>query len=290
MLVSAAPPDPGFAEDMEAVLGEVGPSPDNPRAPSWTRPFSSSWSTASVACPQRRRWTRSASTWKSRSAHRRGADRCHHGVGLLHDVHRAAPEHRARREAFVEGVLAAFPPFAFDLLAARAHARLWAELALAGNRRGGARPACRGHRHHRWMACWNSQHAALRPHPWLGRCGHQPDGLTPDRLSTYGALQGRAARARKKCHRRTLANWRRHPFITRWETFGRRSCCGKSLNRSQRNSTGASVLRRCRRALASAIGGRCSGRRGRRFKSGHPDSKVQVGGSAIREDAGPLIV
>ena len=51
---------------------------------------------------------------------------------LLHGVHRATPEHRARREAFVEGVLAAFPAFAFDLLAARAHARLWAGLALAG--------------------------------------------------------------------------------------------------------------------------------------------------------------
>src|SRR5260370_30471662 len=51
---------------------------------------------------------------------------------LLHGVHRATPEHRARREAFVEGVLAAFPPFAFDLLAARAHARLWVGLAFAG--------------------------------------------------------------------------------------------------------------------------------------------------------------
>jgi tRNA(fMet)-specific endonuclease VapC len=51
---------------------------------------------------------------------------------LLHGVHRAAPERRARREAFVEGVLAAFPPFPFDLLAARAHARLWAELASSG--------------------------------------------------------------------------------------------------------------------------------------------------------------
>lgn len=51
---------------------------------------------------------------------------------LLHGVHRATLEHRARREAFVEAVLAAFPPFAFDLLAARAHARLWAQLAAAG--------------------------------------------------------------------------------------------------------------------------------------------------------------
>ena len=51
---------------------------------------------------------------------------------LLHGVHRASPEHRARREAFVEAVISAFPPLPFDLLAARAHARLWAELAAAG--------------------------------------------------------------------------------------------------------------------------------------------------------------
>ena len=51
---------------------------------------------------------------------------------LLHAVHRATPEHRARREAFVEAVLAAFPPLPFGLLAARAHARMWAELVAAG--------------------------------------------------------------------------------------------------------------------------------------------------------------
>lgn len=51
---------------------------------------------------------------------------------LLHGVHKATQEHRGRREAFVEAVLAAFPPIAFDLLCARAHARLWAELASAG--------------------------------------------------------------------------------------------------------------------------------------------------------------
>lgn len=51
---------------------------------------------------------------------------------LLHGVHRATREHRARREAFVEAVLAAFPTIAFDLLAARAHARLWAELVSSG--------------------------------------------------------------------------------------------------------------------------------------------------------------
>jgi predicted nucleic acid-binding protein len=51
---------------------------------------------------------------------------------FLHGVHRATPEHRPRREAFVEAVLAAFPPIPFDLLAARAHARLWAQLAATG--------------------------------------------------------------------------------------------------------------------------------------------------------------
>jgi tRNA(fMet)-specific endonuclease VapC len=52
---------------------------------------------------------------------------------LLHGVHRATPEHRARRESFVEAVLTAFPPLPFELLAARAHARIWAELAAAGH-------------------------------------------------------------------------------------------------------------------------------------------------------------
>jgi tRNA(fMet)-specific endonuclease VapC len=51
---------------------------------------------------------------------------------LLHSVHRATPHHRARREAFVEAVIAAFPPLPFELLTARAHARIWAELAAAG--------------------------------------------------------------------------------------------------------------------------------------------------------------
>jgi tRNA(fMet)-specific endonuclease VapC len=51
---------------------------------------------------------------------------------LLHGVHRASAEHQGRREAFVEAVLAAFPPVPFGLLAARAHARIWAELAVGG--------------------------------------------------------------------------------------------------------------------------------------------------------------
>jgi tRNA(fMet)-specific endonuclease VapC len=51
---------------------------------------------------------------------------------LLHGVHRAAHQHRGRREAFVEAIIAAFPPLPFDLLAARAHARIWTDLAAAG--------------------------------------------------------------------------------------------------------------------------------------------------------------
>ena len=51
---------------------------------------------------------------------------------LLHGVHRATPDHRGRREAFIEAVLSAFPPLPFELLAARAHARIWAGLAAAG--------------------------------------------------------------------------------------------------------------------------------------------------------------
>ena len=53
---------------------------------------------------------------------------------LLHGVYRATmPDVRARRSAFVEGVLERFPLLSVDLACARAHAQLWAEL-----RRGGA--------------------------------------------------------------------------------------------------------------------------------------------------------
>ncbi|HEY7725460.1 MAG TPA: PIN domain-containing protein [Anaeromyxobacteraceae bacterium] len=52
---------------------------------------------------------------------------------LLHGVHRAAGRgRRAAREAFVERVLAVLPAIPFDLVAARVHARLWAELAARG--------------------------------------------------------------------------------------------------------------------------------------------------------------
>lgn len=52
---------------------------------------------------------------------------------LLHGVHRAAnAARRNRREAFVEQLLAALPVLPFDLLSARVHASVWAELASRG--------------------------------------------------------------------------------------------------------------------------------------------------------------
>ncbi len=52
---------------------------------------------------------------------------------LLHGVYRAAtPGRRSQREAFVEGLLSRIPVLSFDLIMARIHARLSAELALKG--------------------------------------------------------------------------------------------------------------------------------------------------------------
>ena len=52
---------------------------------------------------------------------------------LLHGVHRAADAAvRARRAAFVEGLLDVIPVLPFGLREARRHAELWAELARAG--------------------------------------------------------------------------------------------------------------------------------------------------------------
>ena len=49
---------------------------------------------------------------------------------LIHGVHRArTAAQRNRREAFVEGLLARLPVLPFDLVTARIHARLSAELA-----------------------------------------------------------------------------------------------------------------------------------------------------------------
>jgi hypothetical protein len=48
-------------------------------------------------------------------------------------VHRAnTTSRKTRREAFVEALLSRLPVVAFDLLAARTHARLWAKLAARG--------------------------------------------------------------------------------------------------------------------------------------------------------------
>lgn len=48
---------------------------------------------------------------------------------LLHGVHRATnPGIKSRRQAFVEGVLNHFPILQIDLLVARTHANLWANL------------------------------------------------------------------------------------------------------------------------------------------------------------------
>lgn len=52
---------------------------------------------------------------------------------LLHGVHRASPDIRPRREAFVESVLADLPVLPFDLRTARVHAFLWAELRRRGD-------------------------------------------------------------------------------------------------------------------------------------------------------------
>ena len=52
---------------------------------------------------------------------------------LLHGVHRAkSPKIRARRLAFVEAVLAAFPLLEIDLATARSHAQLWSALEKRG--------------------------------------------------------------------------------------------------------------------------------------------------------------
>ena len=52
---------------------------------------------------------------------------------LLHGVHRADTKARlVHREAYVETILSTFPVAPFDLICARTHARLWADLAARG--------------------------------------------------------------------------------------------------------------------------------------------------------------
>ncbi len=51
----------------------------------------------------------------------------------MHGVHRAKdPKIKAKRLAFVEGVLAALPILQIDLATARSHAQMWADLAARG--------------------------------------------------------------------------------------------------------------------------------------------------------------
>ena len=52
---------------------------------------------------------------------------------LLHGVHRAVqPEVRTKRAAFVEAILERLPLLPVELVTARIHAQVWAELAAAG--------------------------------------------------------------------------------------------------------------------------------------------------------------
>lgn len=52
---------------------------------------------------------------------------------LLHGVHRAkSTKQRMRREAFVEQLLTALTVIPFDLVVARVHGRIWADLATKG--------------------------------------------------------------------------------------------------------------------------------------------------------------
>lgn len=52
---------------------------------------------------------------------------------LLHGVHRAEDRGvRARRSAFVEGILGSFPILPIEIATARMHAQLWADLAAQG--------------------------------------------------------------------------------------------------------------------------------------------------------------
>jgi tRNA(fMet)-specific endonuclease VapC len=51
---------------------------------------------------------------------------------ILHGLHRGTAEKRVLREAFVEHMLQELPVLPFDIIAARIHARLWAELTQKG--------------------------------------------------------------------------------------------------------------------------------------------------------------
>lgn len=51
---------------------------------------------------------------------------------LLHGVHRADGKRKLKREVFVEQILRNLPALPFDLLSARTHSRIWADLQTQG--------------------------------------------------------------------------------------------------------------------------------------------------------------
>src|SRR5258706_6382127 len=55
---------------------------------------------------------------------------------LWHGVERATPPHRAKRQQYLQAVLAPLPIIPYTEQTAREHARIWAELAVAGERNG----------------------------------------------------------------------------------------------------------------------------------------------------------
>ncbi|NJL29037.1 MAG: type II toxin-antitoxin system VapC family toxin [Thermoanaerobaculia bacterium] len=92
---------------------------------------------------------------------------------LLHGVHRAVqPAVRAKRAAFVDAILDDFSLLPVELSTARAHARLWAELATAGMIIGP---------HDMWLAATCIAHGLsivtanvrefARSRVWKSRCG-----------------------------------------------------------------------------------------------------------------------
>jgi len=52
---------------------------------------------------------------------------------LLHGVHRVAAAKRPATEAFVEGILQRIPVLSFDIICARVHAQVWAQLLATGS-------------------------------------------------------------------------------------------------------------------------------------------------------------
>ena len=104
-----------------------------------TPPAMSSARHGTHGSPDRRQHPHRGGAWPPppRAPRRHGEDEAFLSVitasELLHGVHSATqPDMRARRSAFVEGVLERFPLLAVDLACARAHAQLWADLSRAG--------------------------------------------------------------------------------------------------------------------------------------------------------------